>query len=147
VSEVGFHMEAGGFERGLAVLAERVRFAAPAAVDAGLHELERAAKQAAAVRSGAMRRGVQVSPARPTGAGTFRGAVGPTVIYSRIQDLGGTIYPKRGPYLVFRTADGALIHARKVTIPATHWFTGAVEATRPRLAGVLARVLGEAMRV
>lgn len=44
-------------------------------------------------------------------------AIGTNKIYGAIHQFGGTIRPKRGPYLVFRLA-GALVKTREVTIPA-----------------------------
>lgn len=150
---LNFRLEVGGFEAGLTALMERVAAAAPAAVDAGLHEIERAAKRNASGRpgpnvvTGTLRRSIQVQPARPVGSGTWSGSVGPTVVYARIQEQGGTIRPRRGPFLVFRGEDGGLVHVRQVTIPARPYLRPAVEEFRGRGAATLARVLGEAMRV
>lgn len=44
-------------------------------------------------------------------------AVGSNVAYAAIHQFGGTIRPKRGPYLVFRLA-GAVVKTREVFIPA-----------------------------
>jgi phage gpG-like protein len=43
--------------------------------------------------------------------------IGTDVVYARIQELGGTIRPKHGRWLVFEI-DGEIIFARSVTIPA-----------------------------
>jgi len=50
--------------------------------------------------------------------------------YARIQNQGGTIYPKKGKFLVFPGPGGGLIFAKKVTIPARPYdqFTDEQEA-------------------
>jgi phage gpG-like protein len=40
-----------------------------------------------------------------------------TIPYARIHEFGGTIYPKNGPYLTFRTPDGEWHKVKSVTIP------------------------------
>lgn len=48
------------------------------------------------------------------------GVIGPTVKYGRIQERGGTIYPKSKKVLRF-IVGGKVVFARKVVIPA-HWY-------------------------
>lgn len=47
-----------------------------------------------------------------------RGIVGNVLVYGRIHEFGGVIYPKNGPYLVFQTSDGEWHSVTSVTIPA-----------------------------
>jgi len=49
-----------------------------------------------------------------------QGIVGSNLVYARIQEVGGDIYPKQARCLVFQIG-GRTIFARKVTIPA-HWY-------------------------
>lgn len=44
--------------------------------------------------------------------------VGSNLVYARIHQLGGSIRPKNGNYLKFRTANGGFISVRKVEMPA-----------------------------
>lgn len=48
--------------------------------------------------SGALRRSIQVEGPRPTGGGRWTAQIGPTIIYGRIQELGGGHLPAR-PYM------------------------------------------------
>lgn len=45
-------------------------------------------------------------------------SVGTNVIYGRIHEYGGTILPKKGPYLTFRSSSGRWAMVKSVTIPA-----------------------------
>ncbi len=45
-------------------------------------------------------------------------AIGSNVVYAAIHQLGGTIKPKTQKALAFRGADGGLVMARSVTLPA-----------------------------
>ena len=51
---------------------------------------------------------------------SVQGIVGTNLVYSRIQEVGGDIYPKQARCLVFQIG-GRTVFARKVTIPA-HWY-------------------------
>lgn len=44
--------------------------------------------------------------------------IGTNTVYARIHQIGGTIKPKKAPYLVFKDHKGGFIHAKEVTIPA-----------------------------
>ncbi len=69
-----------------------------------------------------------VGPRLTEGSVTY--VVGSSVIYSRIQELGGTVTAKNGPYLTFRNYyTGAWVKVHSVTIPAKHYMEkGAAEA-------------------
>ena len=49
------------------------------------------------------------------------------VPYARIQELGGTIKPKRGRFLVFKNAAGETVFARSVTIKGKRYLTKAAD--------------------
>lgn len=51
---------------------------------------------------------------------SFKGELGPTVIYGPIQEEGGVIRPVRAKALRF-VVNGEVIFAKRVTIPA-HWY-------------------------
>lgn len=113
------------------------------------HELERAVKQTLttsshpagtptpsapgtppAIVTGTLRRSVQVADLEitPTGASV---KVGPTTVYARIQELGGTITPRRAPRLAFQVSG--------------HWVTtmSATLPPRPYLAPTTARKIAD----
>ena len=71
-------------------------------------------------------------------------AVGTNRIYGAIHQFGGTIRPRRGPYLVFRLA-GALVRARQVTIPARPYL-GIGEEDEETVLEVAEAFLDRAMR-
>lgn len=52
--------------------------------------------------------------------------------FSYVHQFGATITPKRGPFLIFRGADGHMVFARSVTIPARP-FIGVDEQDRTDL--------------
>lgn len=61
-------------------------------------------------------RSVREEPAEVQGE-TITGAIGVGVIYGRIHELGGVIFPRRSPYLVF-TIGEKTIRAKWVKMPA-----------------------------
>jgi hypothetical protein len=79
--------------------------------------------------SGELRRSMKHTPPVAVGALSFSTRVYPTVIYARIQELGGTIHA-HGRYLHWIDADGAHF-VRSVTLPA-----------RPYMAPTTARLTG-----
>jgi len=54
-------------------------------------------------------------------------AIGSNVVYARIHELGGEIVPRTAPALVFRTEDGAFHRVQRVSMPARHWLSAALE--------------------
>lgn len=66
-----------------------------------------------------------------------------TLFYGLVNARGAVITPKRGPYLVFRTARG-WVRAKRVVIPARDWDVAAAETVRrefPRfLTGAVTRL-------
>jgi phage gpG-like protein len=49
------------------------------------------------------------------------------LVYARIHEFGGTIFPRRAPFLVFETKEGNLVFAKKVTIPARPYIGRALD--------------------
>lgn len=111
------------------------------------------------VRTGSLLRGIKFIPTRQVSEFVFQGGTKSTVVYARIQELGGTIYPKRGMFLVW--TDGprpttkagwksaqkkGLVHrARHVTIPARPYFAPAIPEVAPRYRELAARRVGFAL--
>ena len=72
----------------------------------------------------------------------FSGEVGPTVVYGRIQELGGEIFPKGHPFLAFywpagppglrHLPDGRVL-VRHVTLPARPYLKPGVEIVKPMI--------------
>ncbi len=50
-----------------------------------------------------------------------------SLVYARIQELGGTIVPRRAPFLVFTGRDGGLVFTKKVEIPARPYISPALD--------------------
>jgi phage gpG-like protein len=135
-------VEIDGIERLKAALAAKsveVDAAAERAVTEAGHDLEASVKRSfrtahtagsptpsapdtpPAVVSGTLRRSVRVTDPVRDGFGTYTLKVGPTVVYARIQELGGVITPKTGQYLRFRV-NGREIYKKSVTLPARPYF-------------------------
>jgi len=77
---------------------------------------------------------------------SWAGKVGPTLVYSRIQELGGTISPNKGRFLRWVDADG--VHfARHVTLKPHPYLKPAADEVRPSIPDIyrarLARALAE----
>lgn len=89
-------------------------------------DIEANAKTRAPFRDGNLRNSIQSQR-----TGTARWIVGTNVEYAAMQEFGGTIVPRRAPYLVFRGRDGGLVFAKSVTIPAQPYMTPAAEHVRP----------------
>lgn len=58
-----------------------------------------------------------------------------TIPYARIHEYGGVILPKNGPYLVFKTADGAWHKVKSVTMPERSYLRSSLNEMRPTIAG------------
>lgn len=98
------------------------------------------------VRSGDLRRGIQTTAVVQKSEGTFEGGTHTTMAYSRVQEKGAIIYPKRGMFLVWtdgprpvspegwRAAQKAgLVHrARMVRIPARPFMKPGEDAAAPK---------------
>lgn len=82
------------FLSGVSALRARLNEATEDIVEDGLGILTEAIMDNAPVRTGTLRRSVQATPVRQNGEGIYEGQVGPTVIYARIRELGGDIYPR-----------------------------------------------------
>ena len=129
-----------------------VEQAAANATSAVLHQMEARAKDVAA--------GQFKGVGRLAGSITVRkdsklsGKGGPTVIYGRIQELGGTIYPKGHPYLAFywaaapaemrRLPDGRVL-ARHVTLPPRPYLKPGVEIVKPLIGSIVAAEMEKAL--
>lgn len=81
------------------------------------------------LRSGDLRRSVQVEGPEPRGSGSWEASVGPTVIYGRIQELGG----RTGRH-------GATV------LPARPYVGPALESTKPMMAAVMREAWRGALR-
>jgi len=99
------------------------------AVNAGGIQIENKARMNAPVLTGALRNSV-TTIAKSTGHGAeaeigFRG-----LVYARIQEFGGTITPKKGKYLTFRTKNGNWVRARSVKIRGKHYLEKAINSEK-----------------
>jgi hypothetical protein len=96
------------------------------------------------VRTGALRNSITTDGPVATGPHSFEGRTYPTVVYSRIIELGGEIHIKRAPWLVFEF-EGHLIRKKSVTIrPHPYLSPALTESQAPFLEAMKAR-WGEAL--
>lgn len=136
-------------------LMERARHVTDGAMDDALATVERAAQanltryshpagtpttsppgQPPALVSGALRRSIKTRRTKH-GPNVYAGGVGPTIVYGPIQERGGTILPKRGPFLWWRTGDG-MRRARSVTLPPRPFLRPAARDSIPRIRRIFA---------
>lgn len=119
-----------------------VEQAAANATSAVLHQMEARAKDVAA--------GQFKGVGRLAGSITVRkdsklsGKVGPTVIYGRIQELGGTIYPRQAKMLHWVDATGSHF-ARHVTLPPRPYLKPGVEIVKPLIGSIVAAEMEKAL--
>ena len=66
------------------------------------------------VRTGALWRGILTNDIVQTGSSSWTGGTKATVIYSRIQERGGTIYPKPGDILVHRVSSKGKAYVQRL---------------------------------
>ena len=110
-----------------------------------LGQMERAAKEVAAGQFHGTGRLANSIKVRKTGK--LSGIVGPTVVYGRIQELGGSIFPKGHPYLAFywpeappgmkRLPDGRVL-VRHVTLPPRPYLKPGVNIVKPIIGQLVA---------
>lgn len=82
-----------------------------------------------ALVSGNLRRSIKTRRDYSGDVGVYAGLVGPTIVYGRIQELGGVIHPTKGVFLWWKSQDG-WHRATEVTIPARPYMWFAVEGNR-----------------
>ena len=123
-------------------LVERVRQAASRATFLVLDQMEREAKMAAAGQFRGVGRLAGSIVVRKRGE--MSGEVGPTVIYGRIQELGGTIFPRDKKVLHWVDAGGSHF-AKHVTLPARPYLKPGVEATKPLIGKIFGAELAKAV--
>jgi hypothetical protein len=83
------------------------------------------------------------------GSGSYEGRVGAGGLKGAIlkaHEIGMTIRPKRGPYLKFRTADGAFHTVKQVHLKPRQTFRRAERNTKAGLVGYLDAVLRDLIR-
>ena len=68
------------------------------------------------VRTGRLRNSITTDGPTPTGPHSFEARTYPTVIYSRIIELGGEIHVQRAQWLTFQWAPGQWARKKSVTI-------------------------------
>lgn len=98
------------------------------------------------VRTGTLRRGINAFRSRLIRANVYEARTTSSVVYARIQEQGGTIYPKRGMFLVWVTdgirpdtpqgwrdaeARGIVARARSVRIRPHPYMRPAVNSVAP----------------
>src|ERR1017187_275061 len=88
-------------------------------------------------RTGNLQRSIRTWPVVQEGPARYRVQVNPTAIYSRIQELGGTITPKEKDFLswIGVRADGTVgrIYKRSVTLRPRPYLRPATESMGPKM--------------
>ena len=98
------------------------------------------------VRTGALRRSIRIDGSPHWDGTAWRVGVGPTIIYARIQEKGGTIVPKRAKVLRWLDANGTPVFANKVTLPARPYFQPAVlMVAKTRAIALMERAVADAI--
>ncbi len=94
------------------------------AMEIGLQRVEMLAKRNAPYKTRTLSR--SITHRVDDSGGQIVGSVGTNVVYAKIQELGGTIRPKNGPYLKFKTPDGKWHSVKSVTIKGRQYLSRAV---------------------
>lgn len=89
--------------------------------------------------SGNLRNSIRVQRVEMTQNGAFS-ETAPSVVYGRIQELGGTVRPVRAKALRFQI-NGHWVSAKQVTIPARPYLRPAVEDHREEIVAEMREVL------
>lgn len=124
-------------------LSSRIDSATEQGVKAGTLMVQRQAKLNATVDpkviTGRLRDSITTDGPVQTGDHSWQGRTYPTVVYSRIIELGGTIHIVRAPWLVFEY-DGHLVRKKSVTIhPHPYLSPALAESSAPFLEAMKAR--------
>lgn len=77
--------------------------------------------------------GVLANSIQPISSGMdgLSGEFGTSLVYAWQREMGGTIYPKKGKYLVFTGRDGQLVFARSVTQSGSFYMQRTANQLRP----------------
>ena len=101
------------FRDGIDELITRADEAARKVVTDGGHLIERRAKQKAPVLTGTLRRSIHVDSVTRLGVGRWESKTGPSVIYARQREFGGTIVPRNASVLAWKGPNG-MVFAKSV---------------------------------
>lgn len=112
-------------------LIERIRENTRQAVVDAQIDVMTAAQRNAPVVTGTLRRSIIPDQPIEVEDEVWRGRVGPTVIYGRIRELGGHIYPKRVRFLRWYGPDGKPVFARHVYQHGRPYLRPAVDEVGP----------------
>lgn len=126
-------------------LIERLESATEAATREGIGVFEGAAKSNAPVKTGTLRRSIFVTGPIRTAMYRWTARVGPTVVYGRIRELGGHIYPKRVQWLRWERF-GRVWFSKHVYQSGTHYVKRGVEASLPKVQAIFIKYWSAAVR-
>jgi hypothetical protein len=94
---------------------------------------------------GTLRRSIHIVEVTQTGPGRWLATAGPSVIYGRFRDLGGTIVPKNVSMLRF-AIDGQIVFAHSVTQKGSFYMEKGLDDLEGAIEGIFAAAWDEAMR-
>lgn len=127
------------------VVVERLRAAAIVGVNRVMGACVKQAKASHPWRNrtGILEGGIGVVQYAEPVEGGVRGSWGvQDVVYARIQELGGTIVPKKARALVIPQPDGTVRFVKRVTIPARPFLRPAADALYPQLGAAIRQAYG-----
>lgn len=130
----------------LDALLQRMSAATENIVARGAQVIVANAQQNAPVRSGTLRRSIFADPVQRTSALTWMTQVAPHVIYGRIQELGGTIVPKRARMLSWIGPSGRRVFAHSVTLHGQFYLTRGYQQSLDRIQQIASDEWGQAIR-
>jgi HK97 gp10 family phage protein len=138
---MGMRLEGGkDLPKKLKKIADKAASNMEAAVISGALLVQNDAKENAPYKTGDLRGSIHVEP-MISGKDETIVKVGPSVIYGRIQEYGGTIRTKNAPWLVFRTADGNWHKVKSVEIPAHPYLRPAFDGNKDKVEREIRRAL------
>lgn len=135
---------------GLDAIRERLHAATPKIVSEGAEYVQREAQNnmggpGPKVITGALKRSITLTEPTQSGKG-WKAQVAPHVVYGRIQELGGTIVPKRARMLSWVGGDGVRRFARSVTLPPRPYLRPAVDSSQEAIQQIAVKRWGDAIR-
>ena len=139
-----------GFDAGIDAIQDAVRAATQVGVSRGAALIQNMARLSMNgpgpnVRTGTLRRSIEVLEVAELGADTWQARIAPTVIYGRIQELGGTIHPVRANMLSWVDTDGNRHFAQQVTLRPRPYMKPGLDKSTPLLVDVFRAAWGEAL--
>lgn len=155
VLEVTVEWNAKAAIAALAKIAAQVKASLPAVVAEGSEVIQTNARAELAKRPpsrwdvpgrvpGRLAASIRTFTPYPSGVNEWSARTAPTVIYGRLQELGGHIYPVRAAYLHWY-ANGTEFFRKHVYVPGRPYLEPGLQVSLPQLYEVAEKTWGEAL--